>query len=151
MIAAPWSVISERRKLVLNKNGRYLAYCIVQVVILTLVAGCSSERTKAVLDLVPLSLRLEERFEESSIVIELDDKDTLGVTVTDAAANGLTRDQAAEQAREIASFVCANYDSMAEIDRVRVTCEIHQDRAIVGSTSSASYTFGTSELECDRN
>jgi hypothetical protein len=128
---------------VFEKNRRYPAFCIILLVILVFLAGCSSQRSKAILDLVPLSLRLEERFMESRMVIELDDQDTLGVTVADAAA--------AEQAREIASFVCANYDSIAEIDRVWVTYELHQDRTLVDSTSSAKYTFETRELECDRN
>jgi hypothetical protein len=136
---------------VFEKNRRYPAFCIILLVILVFLAGCSSQRSKAILDLVPLSLRLEERFKESRMVIELDDQDTLGVTVADAAAYGLTRDQAAEQAREIASFVCANYDSIAEIDQVWVTYELHQDRTLVDSTSSAMYTFETRELECDRN
>ena len=134
-----------------EKKQRYPAFFMILLATLAIVAGCSSQRSKAVLDLVPLSLRLEDKFKESSMVVELEDRDTLGITVVDATADGLIPNQAAERAHDIASFVCENYHSMDEIDRVWVTFESHHDKSIADNTGSVTYSFEDSALVCSRH
>jgi len=136
---------------VLKKNGRTWAYWTVQLVIVALLAACTGQGTKAALYLVPLDLRLQAAYGESCVSVGLQNGDTLNVAVVAASADGLARDQAADEDRSIASFVCENYPSMAEIDRVRVTLEAHQDRFLFGSTRSATYTLEHTVLECDSN
>jgi hypothetical protein len=113
-----------------------------------LLAGCSGEGIQAVQDLVPLQEQLAAEYGGSSIKVEIEDGNTLGVTFVNSSSNGLARDRKAEQAREIASFVCENYASMDRVDKVWVAFEVHQDGSIADTTSSATFVFEKSELEC---
>lgn len=115
---------------------------------LVLLAGCSGEDIQAVQDLVPLQEQLAAEYGGSSITVEIEDGNTLGVTFVNSSSNGLARDRKAEQAREIASFVCETYASMDRVDKVWVAFQVHQDGSIADTTSSATFVFEKSELEC---
>jgi hypothetical protein len=144
-------VILERREDVLKRYGRYCACCMVALVFLVLLAGCSGEGIQAVGGLIPLQRQLVAQFEASDISVELQGGSTLGVTLVNSLSNDLAWDEKAEQAREIASFACENYASMDRIDRVRVAFAIHQDGTMVDATGSATFTFEKSELACGDN
>jgi hypothetical protein len=140
--------IPERRKAVSKRYGRYSACCMVTLSFLVLLAGCSREGIQAVGDLVPLQRQLVAEYGESNIKVELQDGSTLGVTFANSASTDLAWDQKAQQAGEIASFVCNNYASMGRIIKVRVAFETDQDGFIGDSTSSTAFVFDQSELEC---
>ena len=125
-----------------------IALTLVTLGFLVLLAGCSGEDIQAVQDLVPLQEQLAAEYGESSITVEIEDGNTLGVTFANSSSNGLARDRKAEQAREIASFVCENYASMDRVDEVWVAFEIHQDSSMVDTTGSVTFSFEKSELEC---
>ena len=115
---------------------------------LVLLAGCSGEDIQAVQDLVPLQEQLAAEYGGSNIKVEIEDGNTLGVTFVNSSSNDLARDRKAEQAREIAWFVCENYASMDRIDKVWVAFKVHQDGSIADTTSSATFVFEKGELEC---
>jgi len=115
---------------------------------LVLLAGCSGAGIQAVQDLVPLQGQLAAEYGESNIRVEIEDGNTLGVTFVSSSSNGLAGDRKAEQAREIASFVCENYASMDRVDKVWVAFEIRQDGSMVDTTGSVAFTFEKRELEC---
>jgi len=140
---------------VLRRYGRYFAWFIVTLGVLVLLAGCSREGIQALRDLTSLHEQLVAEYGASHVKIEIQDESTLGVTIVNSCFNGLGRDQKAEEAREIASFVCENYASMGravlplpDIDKVWVAFEIHRDGAIVDTTGSVTFAFEKSELEC---
>jgi hypothetical protein len=115
---------------------------------LVLLAGCSGAGIQAVQDLVLLQEQLAAEYGESNIRVEIEDGNTLGVTFVSSSSNGFAGDRKAEQAREVASFVCENYASMDTVDEVWVAFEIRQDGTLVDATSSVTFTFEKSELEC---
>jgi hypothetical protein len=133
-----------KRKLILSA----IALTLVTLGFLVLLAGCSGEGIQAVQDLIPLQEQLAAEYGGSNIKVEIEDGNTLGVTFVNSSSNGLARDRKAEQAREIASFVCENYASMGKIAQVWVAFEIHQDGSIADTTSSATFVFEKGELEC---
>jgi hypothetical protein len=115
---------------------------------LVLLAGCSGAGIQAVQDLVPLQEQLAAEYGESNIGVEIEDGNTLGVTFVSSSSDGLAGDRKAEQAREIASFVCENYASMDTVDEVWVAFEIRQDGTLVDTAGSVTFTFEKRELEC---
>jgi hypothetical protein len=115
---------------------------------LVLLAGCSGAGIQAVQDLVPLQEQLAAEYGESNIGVEIEDGNTLGVTFVSSSSNGLAGGRKAEQAREVASFVCENYASMDRVDEVWVAFEIRQDGTMADTTGSVTFTFEKSELEC---
>jgi hypothetical protein len=133
-----------KRRLILSA----IALTLVTLGFLVLLARCSGEGIQAVQDLIPLQEQLAAEYGGSNSKVEIEDGNTLGVTFVSSPSNGLARDRKAEQAREIASFVCENYTSMDRIDKVWVAFEIHQAGSIVDTTSSATFVFKKSELEC---
>ena len=108
----------------------------------------AEEGVQAVQNLIPLQEQLATEYGESNIKVEIEDGNALGITFVNSSSNGLAWDQKAEQAREIALFVCENYASMDRIAQVWVAFEIHQDGSIVDTTSSVTFDFKKSELEC---
>ena len=132
----------------LRKHKRCFACCMVILGFLVLLAGCSREGVQAFQDLLPLQEQLVTEYGASNIKVEIQDGNTLGITFVNSSSTGLTRDQKAEQARETALFVCENYASMGRMDKVWVAFEIHQDGSVVDATSSVTFAFEKSELEC---
>ena len=129
----------------LEKHGRYSVYCVVILGLLLFLAGCA-EGSQAILDLVPLQVQLAQEYGPSGLVIGLEDGRTLGITVVDGNSGSPASDQRAEQAREIAEFVCEHYRSMGRIETVWVTFETRQGGFLVYATASVKYTFAASEL-----
>ena len=138
------AVIMERRKAVLKRSVACWSSVLMVLCIAMLLAGCSRETVQAVADLVPLQRKLEAEFGASSLEFDLHDETTLGVTLVDSPANGLSWSQQAERAREIAESVCQTYGSMGRYDWVRVAFETRQG----GASGSAAFSFDKSELEC---
>jgi hypothetical protein len=83
----------------------------------------------------------------SNIIVELQDGDTLGVTLVYSSADNLDRQEMAENAREIAEFVCQRYGSMHRMDQVQVAFDI-QKGFVTYTTASATFSFGRGELDC---
>lgn len=115
---------------------------------LVLLAGCSGAGLQAVQDLVPLQEQLAAEYGESNIRVEIEDGNTLGVKFVSSPSNGLAGDRKAERAREVAPFVCENYASLGTVDEVWVAFEIRKDGTMVDATTSVTFTFEKSELEC---
>jgi hypothetical protein len=141
-------VIHERWNVMLKTNSRYVVRCTMGLLLAVFLAGCGGEGSQAILDLVPLEMKLVAEYGASNIVAGLQEESTLGVTVVDDASRSLTRDQRAEQAREIAEFVCDNYRSIDRIAQVRVSFEIGQNSSVVDTTDSVTFAFARSELAC---
>ena len=133
-----------KRRLILSA----IALTLVTLGFLVLLTGCSGKGIQAVQDLIPLQEQLAAEYGGSNIKVEIEDGNTLGVTFANSSSNGLARDRKAEQAREIAWFVCENYASMDRVDKVWVAFKVHQDGSIADTTSSATFVFEKSELEC---
>jgi hypothetical protein len=129
-------------------NARRLVGCTVTLGLLLFLAGCSGGGTRAILDLVPLERQLVAEYGASNIVIGLEDGDTLGVTVVDGSSRDLARPKA-EQAREIAEFVCQHYASMDRIDRIWIALELRHQGSMADATGSAMFSFEKGELGCD--
>jgi hypothetical protein len=132
----------------LNRNGKYVVRCTMGLLLAVFLAGCGGEGSQAILDLVPLQVQLVAEYGASNIVVELQDGNTLGITVAGDASRSLARDQRAEQAQKIAEFVCDNYRSIDRIVQVRVSFEIGQNGSVVEPTGSVTFTFPKSELAC---
>jgi hypothetical protein len=122
--------------------------CLVILGLLALLSGCAQD-TQAMVDLAPLQVQLASEYGSSNLVIGLQQGSTLCVTVARSPSAGLGRDQGAQEARDIAEFVCANYRSMDTIEGVRVTFEMRQERFLADVTASVVYTFERSELVCE--
>lgn len=124
--------------------------CIVALVCVALLVGCSGEKVQVFGDLVPLQRQLAAEYGASNIAFDVtfQDANALDVTFVDSSFNGLTGAQKAELAREIASFVCENYGSMGKVDTLRIAFEIDQDGLLADADGSVSFAFERSELAC---
>jgi hypothetical protein len=129
----------------LEKHGRYSACCMVALGLLLFLAGCA-EGSQAILDLVPLQVQLAKAYGASNLVIGLEDGKTLGITVVDDPSGSPAGDRGAEQAREIAEFVCEHYRSMGRVETVWVTFETRQGGFLADASASVTFTFARSEL-----
>lgn len=134
----------------MNTQVRHLVGCMVALVLVALLAGCSSEDIKAIGDLVPLQRQLAAEYGASEIAFDVAIKDdnTLGVTFVSPSFNGLTEEQQVDLAREIASFVCKNYGSMDGIDTVWIAFKVDQEVVLADASASVSFAFDRSELAC---
>jgi hypothetical protein len=141
-------VILERRNAMLKKHRGVSACCLVALGLLLLLAGCSGADVQGVVDLVPLQRELAAEYGESSMRVELHNGSTLGVTLVYPSLADVAWGQRAEQAREIAEFVCEHYPSMDRIDQVRIGFEVHQGGGIVDTTGSTAFVFAAGDLEC---
>ena len=128
--------------------GRYTVCCMVLLSVLMVAAGCASEDSQAILDLVRLQMRLAAEYRGSNMVIEFQGRNTLGITCARSPSDGLDRDLGAREAREIAEFVCENYRSMEGIDRVWVAFGVRQDGFMADTDASLTYSFEKGELDC---
>ena len=130
------------------KSRRYAVCCATILVLLVLLPGCDGGDSRAILDLVPLQVQLATQYGGSDIAVELQNGNTLGVTVSGSLADDLDRDRRVAQAREIAGTVCQHYASMDKIDQVWVTFQDHRHGFLTVTIASAALTFETGELGC---
>jgi len=68
--------------------------------------------------------------------------------VVDGTSSDLARARKAEQALEIAEFVCQHYGSMDKIDKVWVALELREEGFVADTIGSVTFAFERSELEC---
>jgi hypothetical protein len=137
----------ERRNLVGRMDGKVSVCCAVMLGVLVFLTGCAGERSQAIVDLVPLQAEMVAEYGASNVTVELASR-TLGVTLVRSPASNLAGDWGAEQAREIAEFVCRTYDSMRLMDRVKVALEIRQTGFMAGPAVSVAFPFERGELDC---
>ena len=131
-----------------KRSGQYASYCAMVLVLLVLLPGCAGGDSQAILDLVPLQVQLATRYGGSKIVVELQNGNTLGVTVAGSLSDRLDRDRGVEHARKVAASVCQHYASMDRIDQVWVAFQGHQDGFPAIVTASTVFTFEKGDLGC---
>ena len=130
------------------KIRRYAARCATILVLLLFLPGCDGGDSRAILDLVPLQAQLATEYGGSDIVVELQNGNTLGVTVAGSLSDRLDRDRGVEHARKVAASVCQHYASMDRIDQVWVAFQGHQDGFPAIVTASTVFTFEKGDLGC---
>lgn len=131
-----------------KKARRYVSCCAMILGLLAFLPGCAGRDSQAILDLVPLQVQLATRYGGSKIVVELEDGNTLGVTVAGSLSDDTDRDLGLERAREIARSVCQHYGSMDSVDLVWVALQTRQEGSLVDDTASAVFRFERGELGC---
>jgi hypothetical protein len=141
-------VIWERRNLVTMKCKRYASYCATILVLLVLLSGCAAANSRTILAQVPLQSQLATQYGGSNIVVDLQNGNTLGVTVSGSLSEDLDQDRAKEQARQIATSVCQYYAAIDRIDRVWVAFERRRDGLPAAAAVSVTFTFEKGTLEC---
>ena len=133
-----------------TRNPRFFTLVIVSLAFALSLVGCSAEGGRAALDLLPLQRALVAEYEGARVQVHLQDGHRLGITLSAAASKDLAYETGPDGAQGIAEFVCRNYASMGQIDRLRVAFGVRGDGLLARPRTTVAYAWDRDELPCQR-